>query len=149
MAFFDFHGDKFPVLMEWPGPQDGILCRPKKDGSIDGTRLFGTADGFENGYEALRTKDINNDGKISGAELGELAVWTDANSDARPQAGEVKSLSAEGVLSLGLKTFLNGGNSFDLYTRPRSRDHKFSRHSFRSGGLHLWGCPERVRSALS
>lgn len=64
MAFFDFHGDKFPVLMEWPGPQDGILCRPKKDGSIDGTRLFGTADGFENGYEALRTKDTNNDGKI-------------------------------------------------------------------------------------
>lgn len=103
MAFFDFHGDKFPVLMEWPGPKDGILCQPNADGSIDGTRLFGTASGFKNGYEALRVKDTNDDGKISGAELDGLAVWTDANSDARPQPGEVKSLAEHRVTELSLK----------------------------------------------
>lgn len=109
MAFFDFHGDKFPVLMEWPGPQDGILCQPKKDGSIDGTRLFGTATGFKDGYEALRTKDANNDGKITGSELNDLAVWTDSNSDARPQNGEVKNLSSQGIteLSLNHKKFVS------------------------------------------
>lgn len=103
MAFFDFHGDKFPVLMEWPGPKDGILCEPKADGSIDGTRLFGTATGFKNGFEALKVKDANGDGKISGSELGGLAVWTDSNSDARPQAGEVKSLAEHKVTELSLQ----------------------------------------------
>lgn len=103
LAFFDFHGDKFPVLMEWPGPQDGILCQPHADGSIDGTRLFGTATGFKDGYEALRVKDVNGDGKISGAELSGLAIWTDANSDARPQSGEVKSLADHRITELSLK----------------------------------------------
>ena len=121
MAFFDFHGDKFPVLMEWPGPQDGILSQAKQDGSIDGTRLFGTATGFKNGYEALRVKDGNNDGKIAGAELGGLAVWTDTNSDARPQSGEVKSLADHKVTELSLKhkkyvaAFQRDGKSYRMF----------------------------------
>jgi hypothetical protein len=121
MAFFDFHGDKFPVLMEWPGPQDGILCHPKQDGSIDGTRLFGTATGFKDGFEALRVKDSNNDGKISGTELDGLAVWTDANSDARPQDGEVKSLADHRVTELSLKhkkyvaSYQRDGKSYRMF----------------------------------
>jgi hypothetical protein len=103
MAFFDFHGDRFPVLMEWPGPNDGMLCQPQADGKIDGTNLFGTASGFKNGYEALRTKDSNNDGKVKGPELDGLAVWTDLNSDARPQKGEVKSLASHNITELSLK----------------------------------------------
>lgn len=103
MAFFDFHGDRFPVLMEWPGPNDGILCEPNADGSIDGTNLFGTATGFSNGYEALKVKDANNDGKISGSELDGLMVWTDLNSDARPQKGEVKSLAEHNITELSVK----------------------------------------------
>lgn len=102
MAFFDFHGDKFPVLMEWPGPHDGMLCQPNKDGSINGTNLFGTAGGFDNGYEALKTRDANGDGKINGRELQGLAVWTDLNSDARPQRGEVKSMAEEHISELSL-----------------------------------------------
>ena len=103
MAFFDFHGDRFPVLMEWPGPSDGMLCQPNADGSINGTNLFGTAGGFKNGYEALRTKDADGNGKISGDELAGLAVWTDLNSDARPQKGEVKSLQEHNITELSLK----------------------------------------------
>jgi len=102
MAFFDFHGDRFPVLMEWPGPQDGMLCEPQADGTIDGTNLFGTATGFRDGYEALRTKDKNQDGKVKGPELAGLAVWTDLNSDARPQTGEVKSLDSYNITELSL-----------------------------------------------
>jgi hypothetical protein len=121
LAFFDFHGDKFPVLMEWPGPKDGILCQPKADGSIDGTRLFGTATGFKDGFEALRVKDSNDDGKIAGSELSGLAVWTDANSDARPQAGEVKSLADERVTELSLRqkkyvgSFRRDGKSYRMF----------------------------------
>lgn len=103
MAFFDFHGDRFPVLMEWVGPDDGLLCRPNKDGSIDGTNLFGTAGGFKNGYEALKTLDADNDGKISGRELEGLSIWTDLNGDARPQDGEVKSVQSHGVTEISLR----------------------------------------------
>lgn len=121
MAFFDFHGDKFPVLMEWPGPKDGILCEPRPDGSIDGTRLFGTANGFKDGYEALRVRDTNNDGKISGDELRGLAIWTDLNSDARPQKGEVKALAEHGVSELSLRhknyvaSFQRDGKSYRMF----------------------------------
>lgn len=103
MAFFDFHGDRFPVLMEWAGPQDGILCEPAADGSINGTNLFGTATGFRDGYQALRTKDADGNGKISGEELSSLSVWMDSNGDARPQDDEVQPLSAHGITELSLK----------------------------------------------
>ncbi len=103
MAFFDFHGDRFPVLMEWVGPDDGLLCRPEADGSINGTNLFGTANGFKNGYEALKTLDADNNNKISGDELKGLAVWTDLNGDARPQDGEVKSVQDHGVTEISLR----------------------------------------------
>jgi len=121
MAFFDFHGDKFPILMEWPGPNDGILCEPNADGSIDGTNLFGTATGFSNGYEALRVKDTNNDGKVNGEELAGLAVWTDLNSDARPQKGEVKGLEAHNITEISLRhkqfvsSFVRNGQSERMY----------------------------------
>lgn len=121
LAFFDFHGDKFPVLMEWPGPNDGILCEPNADGSIDGTNLFGTSTGFANGYEALRVKDADGDGKISGDELVGLAVWTDHNSDARPQNGEVQSLSEHNITELSVRhkdfvsTYVRDGRSQKMY----------------------------------
>jgi hypothetical protein len=102
MAFFDFHGDKFPVLMEWPGPQDGILCEPQANGKIDGTNMFGTSTGFANGYEALKVKDVDEDGKVRGDELKGLAIWTDLNSDARPQPNEVQSVQELGITELGV-----------------------------------------------
>lgn len=103
MAFFDFHGDRFPVLMEWVGPEDGLLCRPNADGSINGTNLFGTANGFKNGYEALKTLDADNNNKISGDELKGLSIWTDLNGDARPQDGEVKSVESHGITEISLR----------------------------------------------
>ena len=121
MAFFDFHGDKFPVLMEWPGPQDGILCEPQSNGKIDGTNLFGTSTGFTDGYEALSVRDTDDNGKVQGEELGGLAVWTDLNSDARPQEGEVRSLRELGITELGLKHnqyvshYVRDGNSQRMF----------------------------------
>ncbi len=121
LAFFDFHGDKFPVLMEWPGPEDGILCRPNSDGSVDGTNLFGTATGFKDGFEALKALDKNGDGKLTGEELKGLAVWIDSNSDARPQTGEIKSLAEHGITELSLthknyvSSFVRDGVSYRMF----------------------------------
>ena len=121
MAFFDFHGDKFPVLMEWPGPEDGILCEPQPNGHIDGTNMFGTSTGFANGFEALKTKDVDDDGKVRGEELKGLAVWTDLNSDARPQPHEVSSLQELGITELGVKHkdfvshYVRGGESKRMF----------------------------------
>jgi len=55
---------------------------------------------WKNGYEALATLDQNRDGRLSGEELVSLALWFDANQDARVQPGEVRTLAAEGIVSL-------------------------------------------------
>ena len=56
-----------------------------------------------NGYEALALLDSNRDGKLSGKELKDLALWFDQNRDGVSQPGEVKSLSALGVTALYYK----------------------------------------------
>ena len=100
VAMFDFFGNGFPVLMEWVGPNDGLLCRPAADGSVKGTDLFGTANGMANGYEEMASLDKDNDGKLQGEELEGLCVWTDLNGNAIAEKGEVKSLQELGITSL-------------------------------------------------
>jgi len=56
-----------------------------------------------NGYDALAFLDSNRDGKLSGKELGDLALWFDKNRDGVSQPGEVKSLSELGVTALYYK----------------------------------------------
>ena len=99
----DFYGDGFEIAMEWVGANDGLLVAPKADGSVDMSCLFGTAGGFENGYEKLALYDTNKDGVISGNELNGLSVWQDANRDAKATAGEVKTCAELGITSIGAK----------------------------------------------
>jgi len=99
-AMFDFYGNGFPLMMEWVGANDGLLCRPDADGTVKGTNLFGTANGYDNGYDELASLDINKDGQISGEELEGLMVWQDANSNGIADKGELKSLESLGVTSI-------------------------------------------------
>jgi len=124
VAMFDFHANGFPVLTEWVGPQDGLLVRPHADGSVDGSCLFGTFGGFENGYEALRALDVDGNGKLEGSELQGLKVWQDANSNANVEAGELLGLDELGITSLNTShdnfrgTFVRNGKtaqSFDWW----------------------------------
>ena len=101
-VLFDFYGNGFPVAMEWVGPHDGLLCRPKTDGSVDGTCLFGTGTGFANGYENMAAIDENLDGRLSGKELKGLSVWQDRNGNARVNEGELKSLKELGITELSV-----------------------------------------------
>ncbi|MGE0487661.1 MAG: hypothetical protein AB7S38_00450 [Vulcanimicrobiota bacterium] len=121
LAFFDLRGNGFPMLTEWVGPNDGLLCRPKADGRIDGTCLFGTSTGYEDGYEALSMLDNSNDGQISGDELAGLMVWQDKNGNAYPDQGEVTSVQDLGITSLAVNhqkfvgRFVRNGDAFKMY----------------------------------
>ena len=121
VALFDFYNNGFPVIMEWVGANDGLLCRPNADGSVNGSNLFGVTNGFENGYEEMASLDANNDGQLSGTELQGLKVWTDVNGDAIAQANELKSLDELGITSIKVShnnyssTFVRNGQTFKSF----------------------------------
>ena len=100
VAMFDFFGNGFPLLTEWVGPNDGLLCRPTAEGKVTGAQLFGTANGMANGYEEMASLDADNSGALEGAELQGLYVWTDLNGNAQPEKGELKSLEELGITSI-------------------------------------------------
>lgn len=102
-ALFDFFGNGFPVAMEWVGPNDGLLVKPKADGSVDGSCLFGNASGFKHGYEQLAALDANRDGKLTGKELQGLAVWQDKNGNAKCDPGELRTVQQLGISEFNLK----------------------------------------------
>jgi len=103
MAMFDIHANEMDVPMEWVGPNAGLLCQPKADGSIDGNCLFGTSDGYANGFEKLRVRDTNGDGVLTGAELNGLLVWVDENGNGKAERSELRTLASLGVTSLSTR----------------------------------------------
>ena len=121
LAVFDFFGSGEPVLMEWVKPQDGLLVRLKERGPVDGTCLFGSGNGFADGFEELATLDRNRDGRLTGDELDGLFVWQDANGNAIAGISEVKSLADLGITELGLdhqnyeSYFVRDGQRFKMW----------------------------------
>lgn len=99
---FDFsaNGEK-QVVSQWFAPSEGILVDTRIQGEITGQHLFGDMNGkFRDGYAKLATLDANKDSQISGVELQHLGVWTDANSNAKLDVGELSTLAQHGVMSL-------------------------------------------------
>ncbi|MBK8208663.1 MAG: hypothetical protein IPK78_00635 [Rhodospirillales bacterium] len=109
-TYFDMDGDGQAELTAWATGGDGFLTRDlNANGRIDdGTELFGTAGGAEDGFAALRALDSDSDGKITDqdAAWGELSVWLDANMDGVTQAGELHTLSDIGIASISLNATL-------------------------------------------
>ena len=101
-VMFDFYGNGFPVISEWVGKTDGLLCHPREDGYVDGTNLFGTGAGYNNGFEALSAYDTNRDGQVSGDELEGLYVWTDVNADGHAAKDELHTVQSLGITSIGV-----------------------------------------------
>lgn len=100
---FDIDGDGFMELTEWVGANDGILLVHKEGEEISANNLFGTAGGFNHGYEKLSLLDADNDGKLSGDELATLSVWQDKNTDGKVDASEIASVQSLGITSISLK----------------------------------------------
>ena len=97
---FDIDGDGKKEVVEWMYPnQDGLLVVDKSsDGWIMGQReLFGSAEGFSNGYRKLAALfDKNKDNQISGEELKPLSVWID-NGDGKSNSEELYTLEELGI----------------------------------------------------
>ena len=121
VAMFDFYGDGFPVVCEWVGTNDGLLCRPDADGSVKGTNLFGNANGYDNGYDELSTLDKDHSGALEGEELAGLMVWSDANHNGVADKGELQSVQELGITSIGVDhdnfcgSFTRNGQSFKSF----------------------------------
>jgi hypothetical protein len=99
---FDINGDGFDELVEWVGPNDGLLLTYTPGEKVSGKNLFGFALGFTDGFEQLSTLDKNNDRKLSGDELHTLSVWQDKNGNALADAGEVSSVTELGITEISL-----------------------------------------------
>jgi hypothetical protein len=99
---FDMDGDGFVDMSEWVGPNDGLLIAYKGQETVTGHNLFGDADGFLNGYFKLQLLDVDKNGKLNGEELKTLSVWQDKNSNAKIDAGEVKTVKELGITELNL-----------------------------------------------
>jgi hypothetical protein len=133
---FDVFAKGTSTTTGWVSSSDGLLVLDRNaDGLItDGSELFGTAtrlaDGSQapNGYAALRQFDSNGDGDINSQDsiYADLRVWVDANSDGISQTGELKSLRAAGVASIGLQDTAalskNNGNLVGLSATYQTTD---------------------------
>ena len=110
-VFFDHDANGFAQLSGWVAPDDGLLVWDRNgNGQIDdGSELFGNNTLLENGrkaangFAALAELDENGDKVLdaSDAAFAALRVWRDMNSDGKVGEGELLSLDALGIQSLG------------------------------------------------
>jgi hypothetical protein len=102
----DITGDSFvETLEDWFAPTEGILIDTSynglQHGIVTGQHLFGNMGGaYLDGFEKLATHDLNGDGVVSGDELEFLAIWTDTNSNAKLDDGELSTLASHNIVGL-------------------------------------------------
>ena len=116
-VYFDHDNNGFKEATAWVEKDDGLLALDKNgNGKIDnGSELFGnhtvsnTAYGYTdpkatNGYEALKTYDINNDNVIDEKDeiFSKLKIWKDKNSNGITDEGELSSLAHNNIKSIDL-----------------------------------------------
>lgn len=135
-VLFDIDGTGDARLIGWTGrnSDDGFLWRDLNHNKrVDsGAELFGTAtilangEPAANGYEAMAELDLpafggNGDGQLSAADAAfdELYIWHDRNRNANSEGGEMRSLKAAGVVSIGLSytefPYLDGDRNLLLF----------------------------------
>jgi trimeric autotransporter adhesin len=109
---FDHDANGLAESTGWAGEDDGLLVWDRNaNGQIDsGRELFGNntlrpnGSVASNGFAALADLDSNLDNQISSSDsaFSSLRIWRDLDSDAHVDAGELLTLSAAGVQSIGL-----------------------------------------------
>ncbi len=127
-AMFDIDNDGMYEIVEWLGPNDGLLLYTENveeivnRGYVTGEDLFGTTGGYSNGYEKLALLDKNGDMVLTGDELNNLYVWMDKNQDAKVSANEIFALRDMGITSISLNysedyvsTFTMNGKTYKMW----------------------------------
>ncbi|QRF68047.1 beta strand repeat-containing protein [Ponticoccus alexandrii] len=103
-VFFDMDNDGVAEQTGWLTGEDGFVAIDENgNGIIDNVgELIG--DPGQSGFAELATYDSNNDGTIDANDAiwTSLRIWRDLNEDGVTDAGELQSLSANGIASFGL-----------------------------------------------
>ena len=120
---FDADGSALDREWTWITPRAGWLVYDAYGrGEITSAlQLFGNVTFWlfwNNGYDALRSLDDDRSGALENGELRHLAIWRDANSNGRSEAGEVRPLAAHGITSLSCD-YLEGDGSRVAAFAPR------------------------------
>ena len=98
---FDLDGDGFADICEWIGPGDALLT--SSESPSDGRDLFGTANGWKDGYERLSAQfDWDGNGTVEGDEIAILCAWRDFNGNGIADPGEVALLTELGITALSI-----------------------------------------------
>ena len=104
--FFDITGDGQDDYTEWvpANTKDALLVMPENGKVENALQLFGTAGGYNDGYEKLALVcDKDNNSWVEGSELEGLALWRDINSDGICDASEISNLSDYGITAISTK----------------------------------------------
>lgn len=103
----DMDGDGIEEkLLEWFAPGEGILISGDYTSAVDGSNLYGDTGGkHTDGFAKLALKDLNRDGQLTGAELSTLRIWTDSNSNARVDTGEISTLKAHSIEAVSVEHY--------------------------------------------
>ncbi len=109
---FDLDGNGAKRYDQWTGVKAGWLVydADRSKQITSGLQLFGPSSFWifwNDGYQAMKALDDNNDNQLSGTELNGLAVWSDTNGDGKSDATEVKSVQELGISSLSCNGQLN------------------------------------------
>ncbi|NIB45055.1 hypothetical protein HBA55_36090 [Pseudomaricurvus alkylphenolicus] len=106
---FDLNGDGTKDYIGWVGPNDGLLVIDlnNNDEIDNGLEIFGNfhnGGSYENGFDALKVYDTNDDNQISHLDehFDQLSVWVDSNSNAISDPGELLSLGDLQITSISL-----------------------------------------------
>jgi len=105
---FDFAGTGDTRAQGWLTPDAAwLVWDPEWRGQIrSGFDMIGArtwAVFWSDGFEALRALDDNRDGELTGAELGGLSLWRDANSNGVSEPGEVMPVQVYGIEALAVR----------------------------------------------
>ena len=115
--YFDHDNNNFKEASSWIDKGDAFLALDKNsNGLIDnGNELFGnhtisntrfkyTNNKATNGYEALKTYDLNGDNVIDSKDeiYDKLVLWKDSNQNAITDKGELIKLKDSGIVSIDL-----------------------------------------------
>lgn len=105
---FDADGSGGKKAWTWITPEAGwLVYDPKGTGEVESAlQMFGNVSFWlfwSTGYDALRALDDNGDGVLRGKELEGLAIWCDRNGNGVVDPGEVKPLSALGIVEVSCR----------------------------------------------
>ncbi len=105
---FDADGTGWQHTWTWLTPDAAWLVHdPAGSGKITSAlQWFGGVTFWmfwQDGYAAMASLDNDGDGQLAGGELAGLSLWHDVNGNGVSDAGEVRPLSAHGIVALNCR----------------------------------------------